>query len=105
MNALRCSNGWLPLEALDGFGVYAPRNGPLTYLMTMAAGDSHMLRAHATMSLARKYRKYVGDGATTVLNTQGHAVAAAWVMATRPEREFYFDRIFHSLPEEWDGFV
>ncbi|TWD81500.1 hypothetical protein FB561_2616 [Kribbella amoyensis] len=107
VNGRRCQNGWFPLERLDTVGQRGFWRGPLGFLARMTAGDPEVLRGWATRGLA-------GNGAETerirrveatanhLLFTQGHAAAATWVMAVRPQAFLDLTALGDDLSGGWE---
>lgn len=105
VNGRRAQNGWFPLESLDNIGTRGFWRGPLTYLAKMTANDAGVLQAWATQGLegsnADSVRR-IDATANHLLFTQGHAAAATWVLAVRPQAFLNISQLGDALAGNWE---
>ena len=85
VNGRRCQNGWFPLESLDNIGSRGFWRGPLTYLARMTSDDATILQRWAADGLSGEDRSRIEATVDHLLHQQGHAAAATWAVAVRPE--------------------
>lgn len=85
VNGRRCANGWFPLESLDSIGHRGYWRGPLTYLAQMTADDAAILQDWAGRYLTGESRQRIEATVNHLLHQQGHAAAATWAVAVRPQ--------------------
>ncbi|MDX6252373.1 MAG: hypothetical protein QOF10_5733 [Kribbellaceae bacterium] len=105
VNGRRCQNGWFPLESLDSIGSRGLWRGPLTYLARMTAKDPAIVEAWATIDLYGADKARIGATANHLLFQQGHAAAATWVMAVRPQAFLSLTLLGESLYRNWEDVV
>ncbi|MFK4084256.1 hypothetical protein ACI2LF_09130 [Kribbella sp. NPDC020789] len=85
VNGRRCANGWFPLESLDSIGHRGFWRGPLTYLAQMTRDDAAILQDWAASGLTGADRQHIEATVNHLLHQQGHAAAASWAVAVRPQ--------------------
>jgi hypothetical protein len=105
VNGRRCQNGWFPLESLDNIGGRGLWRGPLTYLARMTAKDPAIVQAWATIDLQGDKdmdKARIEATANHLLFQQGHAAAATWVMAVRPQAFLSLTLLGESLYRNWE---
>ncbi len=106
VNGRRCQNGWFPLDSLDGVGRRGSWRGPLAFLAQMTAKDSAIVKAWATINMAPDGDKArIEATADRLLYQQGHAAAATWVMAVRPQAFLSLTLLGDSLYNNWESSV
>jgi hypothetical protein len=105
VNGRRCQNGWFPLERLDSIGHRGFWRGPLTYLAKMTARDPAILQAWASTGLHGDSRRRIDATANHLLFTQGHAAAATWVIAVRPQAYLSLTELGDDLYNSWNDCV
>ncbi|WBQ04624.1 hypothetical protein [Kribbella sp. CA-293567] len=106
VNGRRCQNGWFPLESLANLGRRGAWRGPLTYLAQMTAKDSAIVKAWATINMPPDgHKRRIEDTADRLLHQQGHAAAATWVMAVRPQAFLSLTLLGDSLYNNWESAV
>lgn len=83
VDALRGPDGFIPWRNANRVKLYAPKLGPLTYLSAMTVFDPPAIGVWATSGsgLKRREKREFEAAAASVLEAQGHAPAAAWVIA------------------------
>lgn len=108
VNALRSENGWISLKEARRFPIVWKfvlsitwENGPLTFLYVMTRGDDIQMPVWAGYGLNGEDRHTVEKNVTKVLNTQGHAAAAAWALAARPEARLDLEFLANRLENGW----
>jgi hypothetical protein len=85
VNGRRCTNGWFPLESLDSIGHRGFWRGPLTYLAQMTAEDAGILQDWASSGVKGQDHQRMEAIVNHLLHQQGHAAAASWAVAVRPQ--------------------
>ncbi|MFG1626914.1 hypothetical protein [Kribbella sp. NPDC049227] len=85
VNGRRCQNGWFPLESLDSIGSRGYWRGPLTYLARMTADDTTILQEWSANGLTGDGQSRIEATVNHLLYQQGHAAAATWAVAVRPQ--------------------
>ncbi|WP_433165601.1 hypothetical protein [Kribbella sp. CA-247076] len=101
INGRRCQNGWFPLESLDTIGSRGFWRGPLTYLARMTAEDGAIVQDWASSRLDGEPRRRIEATADHLLFQQGHAAAATWVMAVRPQAYLDLTELGDRLAAAW----
>lgn len=102
LNSLRTEAGPIPLNRAVAFGIGKWENGPLTFLTKMTVFDRACLEVWATYGLSGSAKRNVKEGVVTVLGHSGHAAAATWAFATRPNsKQLYLDLLSDSLVTGW----
>lgn len=104
VNALRGENEWISLNEAGRFGINKWENGPLTFLTHMTAFDiGAVVPGWASDGLRGADKRAVKANVERVLRTQGHAAAAAWALAARPDARLRLDIEFLAgyLPKQW----
>jgi hypothetical protein len=102
VNGRRCSNGWFPLDSLDNIGRRGFWRGPLTYLAQITARDPMLLQNWASTGLQGDDKRRIDATANHLLFQQGHAAAATWVMAVRPQALLNPRPLGESLYRSWE---
>ncbi|GAB2676724.1 hypothetical protein GCM10009743_60930 [Kribbella swartbergensis] len=102
VNGRRCQNGWFPLESLDNIGSRGFWRGPLTYLARMTADDAAILQDWASDRLEGEQRRRIEATANHLLFQQGHAAAATWVVAVRPQAYLDLTALGDRLAATWE---
>jgi hypothetical protein len=102
VNGRRCQNGWFPLESLDNIGSRGFWRGPLTYLARMTADDGAIMQEWASSGLDGENRGRVEATVTHLLFQQGHAAAATWVVAVRPQAYLDLTELGDRLAATWE---
>ena len=105
VNGRRCQNGWFPLESLQSFGHRGSWHGPLTYLARMTEKDPAIVKAWATIDLRGDHKLRIEATANHLLFQQGHAAAATWVKAVRPQATLSLSLLGDSLYRNWQESV
>jgi hypothetical protein len=110
VNGRRCTNGWFPIGSLSGIALRGFRPGPLTYLARMTAEDPEILRRWATRALpdhgrTGEAKRRIDDTSNHLLLTQGHAAAATWVVAVRPQAFLDVGMLGDKLYATWDAYL
>ena len=105
VNGRRCQNGWFPLESLDSIGSRGFWRGPLTYMVRMTEKDPAILKAWATIDLQGEDKERIEGTANRLLFKQGHAAAATWVMAVRPQAGLSLSMLGDALYRNWEEAV
>lgn len=87
VNALRDENGWISLDRAGQYiGNSYRGNGPLTFLTRMVMYDSYVTgELWASTGLRGASKRAFKENIERVLREQGHAAAATWAIAARPE--------------------
>jgi hypothetical protein len=102
VNGRRCQNGWFPLESLDNIGLMDFRAGPLTFLARMTANDSVIMEVWASLGLQGDGKRQVEATTNHLLFQQGHAAAATWARAVRPQANLSLDFLSEYLSRNWE---
>ncbi|MGW1346819.1 hypothetical protein ACWCOV_37600 [Kribbella sp. NPDC002412] len=102
VNGRRCQNGWFPLESLDNIGSRGFWRGPLTYLARMTADDGAIVQDWAASGLDGENRSKLEATANHLLFQQGHAAAATWVVAVRPQAYLDLAGLGDRLAATWE---
>ncbi|MEV0283299.1 MULTISPECIES: hypothetical protein [unclassified Kribbella] len=102
INGRRCQNGWFPLESLDTIGSRGFWRGPLTYLARMTADDGAIVQDWAASGLDGENRSKLEATADHLLFQQGHAAAATWVVAVRPQAYLDLAELGDRLAATWE---
>jgi hypothetical protein len=102
VNGRRCPNGWFPLESLDGIGSRGYWRGPLTYLARMTSDDDAIVQRWAATGLSGESRSRIEATATHLLYQQGHAAAATWAVAVRPQSYLDSELLGGKLLAAWE---
>nr|WP_238355379.1 hypothetical protein [Kribbella sandramycini] len=102
VNGRRCANGWFPLESLDTIGHRGFWRGPLTYLAQMTADDPAILQDWAARGLTGPDRARIQATVNHLLYEQGHAAAATWAVAVRPQAALDATALADRLFTAWD---
>lgn len=102
VNGRRCANGWFPLERLDSIGHRGFWRGPLTYLAQMTADDAGILQHWAGYCLTGENRHRIEATVNHLLHQQGHAAAATWAVAVRPQGGLDAAALGDSLYAAWE---
>ncbi len=102
VNGRRCQNGWFPLESLDNIGSRGFWRGPLTYLARMTADDGAIMQEWASSGLEGNNRTRIEATANHLLFQQGHAAAATWVVAVRPQAYLILSDLGDRLAATWE---
>ncbi|MEU4603605.1 hypothetical protein AB0F43_11550 [Kribbella sp. NPDC023972] len=102
INGRRCQNGWFPLESLDSIGSRGYWRGPLTYLARMTADDGSIVQDWASSGLSGASRSKIEATANHLLFQQGHAAAATWVVAVRPQAYLDVAGLGDRLAATWE---
>ena len=102
VNGRRCQNGWFPLESLDNIGHRGHWRGPLTYLAQMTANDPAILSFWASSGLQGEDKRRIDATANHLLFQQGHAAAATWVIAVRPQAYLSLGLLGDQLYQNWE---
>ncbi|MFI7064909.1 hypothetical protein ACIBL3_28225 [Kribbella sp. NPDC050124] len=102
INGRRCQNGWFPLESLDNIGSRGFWRGPLTYLARMTADDGAILQDWSASGLDGENRSKLEATANHLLFQQGHAAAATWVVAVRPQAYLDLTGLGDRLAATWE---
>ena len=106
VNGRRCQNGWFPLESLDPIGSSRGAwRGPLAYLVRMTEKDPAIVKAWATIGLHGEVKDRIERTANRLLFEQGHAAAATWVMAVRPQSGLSLSMLGDALYRNWEDSV
>lgn len=102
VNGRRCSNGWFPLESLDNIGRRGFWRGPLTYLAQITAQDPVLVQNWASNGLHGDDKSRINATVNHLLFQQGHAAAATWAMAVRPQALLNPTLLGESLYRSWE---
>jgi hypothetical protein len=102
VNGRRCQNGWFPLESLDSIGQRGYWRGPLTYLARMTSNDAEIMQDWAASGLEDENRSRIEATVTHLLYQQGHAAAATWAVAVRPQHYLNVATLGDRLAEAWE---
>ena len=105
VNGRRSQNGWFPLQSLDSIGSRGSWRGPLTYLARMTERDPAIVKAWATIDLEGEAKDRIEATANHLLFQQGHAAAATWVMAVRPQSSLSLSMLGDALYRNWEESV
>jgi hypothetical protein len=97
INGRRCQNGWFPLESLDNIGSRGFWRGPL-----MTADDGAIRQDWASSRLEGEKRHRIEATANHLLFQQGHAAAATWVVAVRPQAYLDLAELGERLAATWE---
>ncbi len=91
IDALRGPDGFLPLDKVKPLFKRGRRytHGPLSFLALMQVGDFILVEVWATYGLraSRSDKEFLKAGVRSVLDSSGHAAAATWVLASRPDAD------------------
>ncbi|TDD25028.1 hypothetical protein E1218_15560 [Kribbella turkmenica] len=102
INGRRCQNGWFPLDSLDNIGSRGFWRGPLTYLARMTADDASIVQDWASSRLDGEKRRRIEATANHLLFRRGHAAAATWVVAVRPQAYLDLAELGERLAAAWE---
>lgn len=102
VNGRRCQNGWFPLESLDNVGRRGFWRGPLTYLAQMTARDTEIMQEWASSGLTGEARNRIEATVDHLLHQQGHAAAATWAVAVRPQTYLDAAALGDRLAAAWE---
>ena len=103
INELRGSNGCIPWAYANRVKPFEPKSGPFTYLSAMPAFDRAAVGVWASFGLKRSTGRQVEAVACQILEQQGHAAAATWVVTEHHgDRRPSVDDLAQSLRDGWD---
>jgi len=104
VDRLRGADGWIPLETLRPYGLRQYDKGPLTIMNWMLAYDRVLLEVFASggRRLHGADKRAARDVTRRLVGEQGHASAAAWACAARPQAGLDVDWLASTLVSGWD---
>jgi hypothetical protein len=101
VEAKRGQNGWIPINSLSEIGIMDFRSGPLTFLAGMTAADRILMEVWASFGLGGKDKRYVSGQVSALVYEQGHAAAATWALASRPNARLDLGLLNDQLVASW----